>query len=132
MAEARHLNNAPIAEAIIDFRVKLPSEFKVDTFLELKKTIGYRFPKVQERKLFSGQLRFKEEKPPQPSAEYHGVRGYFFKKFLCAINKKFIPKTLKLFNSFPTSNMSLNTDEIPQIGIDDDGNSTWNTPGLTL
>lgn len=79
MAEARHLNNAPITEAIIDFRVKLPSEFKVDTFLELKKTIGDRFPKVQERKLFSGQLRFKEGKPPQPSAEYHGVQGYFFR-----------------------------------------------------
>ena len=37
MAEVRHLNNAPITEAIIDFRVKLPSEFKVEAFLELKK-----------------------------------------------------------------------------------------------
>ncbi len=79
MAEVKHLNNAPITEAIIDFRVKLPSEFKVDTFLELKKTIGDRFPKVQERKLFSGQLRFKEGKSPQPSTEYHGVQGYFFR-----------------------------------------------------
>ena len=42
MAEVRHLNNAPITEAIIDFRVKLPSEFKVEAFLELKKTMkGY-------------------------------------------------------------------------------------------
>ena len=38
MAEIRHLNNAPITEAIIDFRVKLPSEFQVETFFELKNT----------------------------------------------------------------------------------------------
>jgi len=79
MAEVRHLNNAPITEAIIDFRVKLPSEFKVEAFLELKKTIGDRFPKVEERKLFSSQLRIKKGKPQPPSAEYHGVQGYFFR-----------------------------------------------------
>lgn len=79
MAEVRHLNNAPITEAIIDFRVKLPSEFKAEAFLELKKTIGDRFPKVQERKLFSGQLRFNKGEPQPPSAEYHGVQGYFFR-----------------------------------------------------
>jgi uncharacterized protein (TIGR04255 family) len=79
MAEVRHLNNAPITEALIDFRVKLPSEFKVEAFLELKKTIGDRFSKVQERKLFSGQLRFKKGEPQPPSAEYHGVHGYFFR-----------------------------------------------------
>ncbi len=79
MAEVKHLNNAPITEAIIDFRVKLPSEFKVEAFLELKKTIGDRFSKVQERKLFSGQMRFKKGEPQPPSAEYHGVHGYFFR-----------------------------------------------------
>ena len=79
MAEVRHLNNAPISEAIIDFRVKLSVKFKVETFLEIKKTIGNRFPKVEERKLFSGQLRFKKGKPQPPAAEYHGVHGYFFR-----------------------------------------------------
>ena len=79
MAEVRHLNNAPITEAIIDFRVKLPSEFKVEAFLELKKTIGDRFPKFEERKLFSSQFGFKKGKPLPPSAEYHGVHGYFFR-----------------------------------------------------
>lgn len=79
MAEVRHLNNAPITEAIIDFRVKLPSEFKVEAFLELKKTIGDRFPKVQERKLFSGLLRFNKGEPQPPSTEYHGVQGYYFR-----------------------------------------------------
>ncbi len=79
MAEVRHLNNAPITEAIIDFRVKLSSKFKVETFLELKKTIGDRFPKVEERKLFSSQSRYKKGKPQPPAAEYHGVQGYFFR-----------------------------------------------------
>ena len=79
MAEVRHLNNAPITEAIIDFRVKLPSEFKVETFLELKNTIGDRFPKVEDRKLFSSQFEIKKGEPQPPSAKYHGVQGYFFK-----------------------------------------------------
>ena len=79
MAQVRHLNNAPITEAIIDFRVKLPSEFMVEAFLELKKTISDRFPKVEERKLFSSQLRIKKGKPQPPAAEYLGIQGYFFK-----------------------------------------------------
>ena len=79
MAEVRYLNNAPITEAIIDFRVKLPSEFKVEAFLELKSTIGDRFQKVEERKLFSSQFGLKKGKPQPPSAEYHGVHGYFFR-----------------------------------------------------
>ncbi len=79
MAEVRHLNNAPITEAIIDFRVKLPSEFKVETFLELKNTIGDRFPKVEDRKLFSSQFKIKKGEPQPPSAKYHRVQGYFFK-----------------------------------------------------
>lgn len=79
MAEVKHLNNAPITEAIIDFRVKLPPEFNVEAFRKLKKTIGDRFPKVEERKLFSSQLRIKKGKPQPPSAEYHGVQGYFFR-----------------------------------------------------
>jgi len=80
MAEVRHLNNAPITEAIIDFRVKLPSEFKVETFLELKKTIGDRFPKVEDRILFSSQIKIKKGEPQPPSSEYHGVHGYFFRQ----------------------------------------------------
>jgi uncharacterized protein (TIGR04255 family) len=79
MAEVRHLNNAPITEAIIDFRVKLSSEFKAEAFLKVKKTIGDRFPKVQERKLFSSHLRFKKGEPQPPFSEYLGVQGYFFK-----------------------------------------------------
>ena len=79
MAEVRHLNKAPITEAIIDFRVKLPSEFEVEAFLKLKKTIGDRFPKFEERKLFSSQIGFKKGKPQPPSAEYHGIQGYFFR-----------------------------------------------------
>lgn len=79
MAEVRHLNNAPITEAIIDFRVKLPSEFKVEAFLELKKTISDRFPKFEARRLFSSQLRIKKGKPQPPSTECHGVQGYFFR-----------------------------------------------------
>jgi len=79
MADVRHLNNAPITEAIIDFRVKLPSAFKVETFLELKKTLGHRFPKVEDRKLFTSQFKITKGEPQPPSSEYHGIQGYFFR-----------------------------------------------------
>jgi uncharacterized protein (TIGR04255 family) len=79
MTEVRHLDNAPITEAIIDFRVKLPSEFQVETFLELKNTIGDRFPKVEDRKLFSSQFKIKKGEPQPLSSEYHGIQGYFFR-----------------------------------------------------
>ena len=79
MAEVRHLNNAPITEAIIDFRVKLPSEFKAEAFLELKNLIGERFPKVEERRLFTSQFRINKGELQLPSSKYHGVQGYFFR-----------------------------------------------------
>jgi len=79
MTESRNLKNAPITEAIIDFRAKLSSKFKPEAFLELKETVGDRFPVTQERKLFTGQLKFKKGEPQPPFAEYQGIHGYFFR-----------------------------------------------------
>jgi len=52
---------------------------QIETFLELKKTIGDQFPKVEDRKLFSSQLKIKKREPQPPSSEYHGVQGYFLR-----------------------------------------------------
>ncbi|MBC8419651.1 MAG: TIGR04255 family protein [Desulfobacterales bacterium] len=78
MAEPRHLNNAPIREAIIDFRVKLPSEFRVSEFLSLREQIGDRFPKFKERRSFKGEFKIAPGKPISTKAEEHGIHGYFF------------------------------------------------------
>jgi len=78
MAEPRHLNNAPIREAIIDFRVKLPSEFRVSEFLSLKEQIGDRFPKFKERRLFKGEFKIAPGKPISTTTEEQGLHGYFF------------------------------------------------------
>jgi len=78
MAEQRHLNNAPIREAIIDFRVKLPSEFRVSEFLSLKEQIGDRFPKFNERRLFKGEFKIAPGKPVSTTTEEQGLHGYFF------------------------------------------------------
>jgi len=79
MAIVRHLDNAPITEAIIDIRAKIPSKFQVESFLNLKKTIGDRFPKIEDRKLFSSEFGIKEGRIQPPSSRDHGVHGYFFR-----------------------------------------------------
>ncbi|MBI4286371.1 MAG: TIGR04255 family protein [Chloroflexi bacterium] len=48
MAEQRHLANAPIKEALIDFRVKLPSTFDVKSFTRLEDRLKSLYPKVEE------------------------------------------------------------------------------------
>ncbi len=79
MVEIRHLNNAPIIEAIIDIRVKLSSKFKPKSFLELKKNIGERFPKIETHKLFTSQFGIKKGELQQPSSKKLGIHGYFFR-----------------------------------------------------
>jgi uncharacterized protein (TIGR04255 family) len=79
MAKIRHLKNAPIKEAVIDFRAKVSPEFDVKKFLVLKDELREKFPKFEERLLFKGGIKFKHGKPEQPITEYQGIHGYFFK-----------------------------------------------------
>ena len=79
MIEIRHLNNAPIVEAIIDIRTKLPVDFEPKSFLELKDEIIDEFPKMEERKLFSSEFGIKKGVVQPPSSTDHGLHGYFFK-----------------------------------------------------
>ncbi len=78
MAKIRHLDKAPITEAIIDFRVKLSIDFQVKTFLDLKKYKGDQFPNYRERRAFKGGIRIKNGKPESQFAEDQGIHGYFF------------------------------------------------------
>jgi uncharacterized protein (TIGR04255 family) len=77
MAERRHLNNAPIVEAIIDFRVRLAPTFDVTTFATLKETLSVDYPKMKNRREFVTGIGF-ADKQVQQIFEDKGLRGYFF------------------------------------------------------
>lgn len=79
MAEHRHLSNAPIAEAIIDLRVKLPPGFQVKELSPLKETLHDRYPNAKERRLFAGELGVEAGKPFAKPPEAKGIDGYVFK-----------------------------------------------------
>lgn len=79
MAKERHLNNAPIAEAIIDFRVKLSSDFKIQKFESLKEELRDRYPKSEESHAFAGGIEIKKGKLSSTTVKDMGLKGYFFK-----------------------------------------------------
>lgn len=78
MASIRHLKNAPITEAIVDFRVKPSPDFQAKQFLDLKKTINDQFPKSKEHRIIKGGIKFKDGKPESQFAEDQGIQGYLF------------------------------------------------------
>ncbi len=77
MAEAKHLENAPITEAIIDFRIKPKEGFRVDKFLELKSALAKEYPKVQKQQLIEGGFEIAPGKPVKVS-KTEGIGGYWF------------------------------------------------------
>ena len=78
MAEYWHLDNAPITEAIIDFRVKLSSNFRVTEFSSLKEMLHDNYPNVEERRLIAGGIKVAGKQIEQ-TVEDKGLYGYFFK-----------------------------------------------------
>jgi uncharacterized protein (TIGR04255 family) len=63
MATVTHLNKAPIQEAVFDFRVKLPSAFNPDVFLNLKRDALTDYPLVEPHRSIIGGFGFFEGKP---------------------------------------------------------------------
>ena len=78
MARQRHLSKAPIVEAIIDFRVKLPSDYNVTNLLSLKKKLRKDYPLVEEMRVFESGTRI-EGKAVEQTVKDRGLQGYFFK-----------------------------------------------------
>ncbi len=78
MAEYRHLGNAPITEALIDLRVRLPAEFQVEKFSSLRETLHDQYPNVDTRKLIEGEMEIGGDKLRQ-SLRDTGIHGYVFK-----------------------------------------------------
>lgn len=78
MAEQKHLNNAPIVEAIIDFRVRLAPAFDVAGFASLKEPLLVDYPIVQERRAFEAGVGV-AGKQVQQMFEDKGLLGYLFR-----------------------------------------------------
>lgn len=79
MANPRHLNNAPITEAIIDFRVKIPSGFDIKELLSVKEVLANSYPKSEPRKFITGSFGIENGKPFVQTPKEEGIQGYFFK-----------------------------------------------------
>lgn len=74
-----HLANAPIVEAVVDFRVRLPADFDVARFKELHPQFQADYPKVEDRKLVEHKIEQSPGKEPGHSTTDHGIVGYFFR-----------------------------------------------------
>lgn len=74
----RHLNLAPITEAVIDFRVKAAANFRAEDLLGLKQQLSDRFPVAEERRGGQVIIGFKPGLPAVQSKDF-GLQGYFFK-----------------------------------------------------
>ena len=79
MARIRHLDNAPITEAIIDFRVKLAPSFDPARFSGLAERLQETYPRHEQRKLFKQELGVKNGRPLSIGPKDLGFHGYWFK-----------------------------------------------------
>ncbi len=78
MAEGRHLEKAPIVEAIIDLQVKLPKGFDVETFSVIKEQLNDTFPKVKKQSTIEGVIQINQDQQIRRPFRHKGVRGFIF------------------------------------------------------
>jgi hypothetical protein len=65
MAQIRHLRNAPILEAIMDFRAALPKSFDVTQFKALAPMVGARYPFLEPMHKYETSLTFQPGQAPR-------------------------------------------------------------------
>ena len=71
-----HLNKAPIVEAIIDFRVKLPSDFKLEVFHPLRTQLGEEYPGFEEQQIIEQTIRQEAGHAAEFSTRVSGIHGH--------------------------------------------------------
>ena len=79
MARIRHLERAPITEALIDIRVSVAKQFDATIFLDLKESLRDRYPNVEERRGAEAAIEFGPGKPLAARTRDLGLQGFFFK-----------------------------------------------------
>ncbi len=63
MAEQTYLRNAPIAEAVIDLRVRLPESFMVDQIRDVASDLKKDYPVMEEMRFFQTALQMQGAQP---------------------------------------------------------------------
>jgi uncharacterized protein (TIGR04255 family) len=76
MTEYTIFPNAPIVEAILDIRVKLPGDITLTDLLPFHDSIKQRFATKKERKFLKGGFALLPE--PRATVDDSGTDGYFF------------------------------------------------------
>ena len=79
MATVRHLSKAPITEAILDFRVRLPADVQVETLRNALPQLASAYPNVEDAWLIDGSCAFSSEfgNPLSPSSKR--ANGFFLR-----------------------------------------------------
>ncbi|MBI4304634.1 MAG: TIGR04255 family protein [Chloroflexi bacterium] len=77
MARQRHLKNAPITEALIDFRVSLPTDFNITSFSNLEKDLSGKYPNKKPLRLITGKIGIEAGKHINVT-EDKGIQGYAY------------------------------------------------------
>jgi len=78
MATISHLEKPPVTEAIIDIRVELPENFKVNEFEKLKDQLVNEYPESKEIHVWKGRFELNPEKPLIPP-KHLGAQGISLK-----------------------------------------------------
>jgi uncharacterized protein (TIGR04255 family) len=79
MPSSRHLKNAPISEAIIDFRVKTRSDLRAEDFRSVKDHVSSQLPKVEEMRGVQATIQVSKGQEQAPVVQDLGIQGNFFK-----------------------------------------------------
>ena len=78
MSAYEKLKRPPVQEAILDFRVKLPSAFNVEAFQLLHPQFSPEYPKIKERRTVQHRIHAEEEGLSSYNRESLGVQGFTF------------------------------------------------------
>ena len=78
MATQVHLENAPIVEALVDIRVKLPPEVDIIKLESIEKLISTQYPKKKKRIKLEGTFGVREGEHPEHKDTPAQVDGYIY------------------------------------------------------
>ena len=76
MATPRHLNHAPITEALIDLRVTPSTHLTADILRQVAESVRAQYPEMAERRGMKMSLEFNAGGPTAQSAADLGIDGY--------------------------------------------------------
>jgi uncharacterized protein (TIGR04255 family) len=78
MARVRHLRKAPISEAIVDFRVSLPRDFRPDRLREAGERLARDYPETIEPKRMETRFEFSGGQPSETTRDL-GFQGIWIR-----------------------------------------------------